>query len=291
VTKRCTSMAATVAVAVVPLLAACAQGGASAERTPAASPSGPAYPSPRATPPASAISTSPTPPERSTPSATRTRPAIPAPSPTARTQPPATKAPTVVFSSSVSVITPAIRARMPYSWRPGCPVGLGDLRYLTVSYRGFDRAVHRGELVVSAGQTDAVLAAMRSLFYAGFPVRQMRLVDVYHADDNASIAADNTSAFNCREVAGRPGVWSQHSYGVAIDVNPLENPYVAADGTVSPPAGRAYVDRSRQAPGMIHTSDSVVDAFAGSAGSGAATGPRRRTTSTSPPPGADPAGG
>ncbi len=151
---------------------------------------------------------------------------------------------------------------MPYSWRPGCPVGLADLRYLTVSYRGFDRAVHRGELVVSAGQASAVVRVMRSLFEARVPIRQMRLVDAYRADDDASVAADNTSAFNCREVAGRPGVWSQHAYGVAIDVNPLENPYVYSDGSVDLPASRPYVDRSLRATGMIHASDPTVDAFA-----------------------------
>lgn len=151
---------------------------------------------------------------------------------------------------------------MPYSWRPGCPVGLADLRYLTMSYRGFDRAVHKGELVVHASHASGVIRALRSLFDAGYPIRGMRLVDVYHADDDASVAADNTSAFNCRAVAGRPGVWSQHAYGTAIDINPVENPYVGADGTVVLAASRPYLDRSRQATGMIHAGDATVGALA-----------------------------
>ena len=81
-----------------------------------------------------------------------------------------------------------------------------------------------------------------------YPIRQMRLVDAYGADDHRSMAADNTSAFNCRFVAGSPGVWSEHAYGRAIDVNPIENPYVTASGYVSPPEGAPYVRPCARAP-------------------------------------------
>ena len=236
-------------VAVVLVLAGCAQGNATrAARTPVRTPSNPA---------SSAASATPT---GGSPSAVRGTP--PTNSPPNPARPTGTANPTAIFLSSVSAITPAIRARMPYSWRPGCPVGLADLRYLTLSYLGFDRAVHRGEMVVHTSQASAVVRALRSLFDAGIPIRQMRLVDAYHADDDASVAADNTSAYNCREVGGRPGVWSQHAYGVAIDVNPLENPYVHSDGSVDIPASRPFVDRSRRDTGMIHSSDATVDAFA-----------------------------
>ena len=76
------------------------------------------------------------------------------------------------------------------------------------------------------------------------------------------MAADNTSAFNCRFVAGQPGVWSEHAFGRAIDVNPIENPYVTGSGYVSPPAGAPYAHRSRHAQGMIHRGGPVVAAFA-----------------------------
>ena len=89
----------------------------------------------------------------------------------------------------------------------------------------------------------------------------MQLVDAFHGDDDRSMAANNTSAFNCRSVTGDPGVWSQHSYGWAIDINPVQNPYLSGR-TVLPPAGRTYADRSRQQPGMIHGGDPVVRAFA-----------------------------
>ncbi|MGI8698629.1 MAG: M15 family metallopeptidase [Mycobacteriales bacterium] len=162
----------------------------------------------------------------------------------------------------MSVITAQIRARMYTSWRSGCPVPLADLRYLRVSYWGFDAAVHRGELIVNAGAVDPVTKAMRSLFDARFPLAAMRLVNSRGGGGSAAVASQDTAAFNCRSATGRPGVWSQHSYGWAIDVNPGQNPYVGADGSVEPPASRPYVDRSRHAAGMIYAGDAVVRAFA-----------------------------
>ena len=145
------------------------------------------------------------------------------------------------------------------SWHPGCPVSLDNLRYLTLTYRGFDGRSHSGELVVAAGVVGAVTQAFRRMYAAGFPIRQMRLVDDFGANDDASMAADNTSAFNCRLTTSGSG-WSQHSYGQAVDVDPLENPYVSAE-TVLPPAGQAFVDRPEE-PGVIHHGDACVDAFA-----------------------------
>ena len=88
----------------------------------------------------------------------------------------------------------------------------------------------------------------------------MRLVDAYGADDRTSMEHDNTSAFNCRWRAGQPGVWSQHAFGRAIDVNPVENPYVWSGG-VSPWNGAPYVDRSNRRRGMIFHGDAVWWAF------------------------------
>lgn len=164
------------------------------------------------------------------------------------------------FRGAAAVVDPATRARMTASWRPGCPVPIRDLRLLTLDHWGFDGAVHRGELMVHRDQADAVLRVMRALFDAHFPIARMELIDVYMADDNRSMAVNNTSAFNCRAVTGRPGEWSQHAYGRAIDINPIQNPYVSGD-TVLPPAGAEYVDRSRRARGMIHPGNAVVRAF------------------------------
>jgi len=167
------------------------------------------------------------------------------------------------FQGRAERIDAATRERMTgVSWRRGCPVGLGELRLLTVSHWGFDGDVHRGRLVVNQDAAKGMLGVMRTLFRLRYPIRQMRLVDAYGADDRRSMAADNTSAFNCRFVAGSGGVWSEHAYGRALDLNPLENPYVTESGYVSPPGGAPYVDRSRRAKGLIHRGGAVVDAFA-----------------------------
>jgi len=146
------------------------------------------------------------------------------------------------------------------SWRAECPVPLRDLRLLTVTHVGFDGLVHRGELVVNGRQAARLTRVFRALYDARFPIRRMRLVDAYGADDDKSMSDDNSSAFNCRAVTGRPGVWSQHSYGWAVDLNPFENPYVAGS-TVLPRDAKRYADRSRRDPGMVHADDATVKAF------------------------------
>jgi hypothetical protein len=167
------------------------------------------------------------------------------------------------FRGHAERIDAELRARMSgVSWHRGCPVGFADLRLLRVSHWGFDGRRQRGRLVVHREEAAPMLRTMRTLYRLRFPIRRMRLVDAYGADDRRSMAADNTSAFNCRTVAGSPGVWSEHAYGRAIDVNPVENPYVTASGYVSPPAGTAFVDRSGRAKGAIHRNGPVVAAFA-----------------------------
>lgn len=167
------------------------------------------------------------------------------------------------FHGRVARIDAATRRRMTgVSWHRGCPVGFDRLRLLTVSHWGFDGRVHRGRLVVNRDAATAMVGVMRGLFRAGYPIRQMRLVDAYGGDDHRSMAADNTSAFNCRFVAGSGGVWSEHAYGRAIDVNPIENPYVTESGYVSPPAGAPYAARGKRARGLIHRGGPVVAAFA-----------------------------
>jgi hypothetical protein len=146
------------------------------------------------------------------------------------------------------------------SWRPGCPVALDDLRLLELAHWDLTGAVRIGQLVVHEEHADALLGVFSHLFAAGFPIERMELVDVFDADDDASMAANNTSAFNCRPIAGTSS-WSEHAYGRAVDVNPRFNPWVTA-GRVDPPNGSAYVDRSQQLPGMIHADDEVVQAFA-----------------------------
>ena len=171
------------------------------------------------------------------------------------------------FEGDVEPIRGKVKERIEgSSWHPGCPVGLGRLRLLRLTHWGFDDAVHNGRLVIHRREADGVLAVMERLFELRFPIRRMELIDRYGADDHRSMNADNTSAFNCRFVAGTER-WSMHAYGRAIDINPIENPYVSGSHT-SPPAGEPFADRSRDARGMIHADDAVVKAFERQAGWG-----------------------
>ncbi len=145
------------------------------------------------------------------------------------------------------------------SWRPGCPVSLRDLRVLTTTYHGFDGRPHSGHLIVHRVVAGEVLSALRELYSVGFPIRRMVSVDAYDGSDFRSIEADNTSAFNCRYVDGTTR-WSNHAYGTAIDVNPIENPYVSG-GRTSHAASRRYLDRSRRRPGMAVEGGALVRAF------------------------------
>jgi hypothetical protein len=160
----------------------------------------------------------------------------------------------------VGTISPVKRADLPYSWRPGCPVSPSQLSRLTVSHWDFSGRRRIGSIVVRSTEARDVVSVFRRLYAARFPIRRLRLVEAYKGSDDASMAADNTSGFNCRYVSGTRR-WSQHAYGLAIDVNPVENPFVHG-GRVEPPAGRRYLDRSRVRPGMIVSGDLVVRAFA-----------------------------
>jgi D-alanyl-D-alanine carboxypeptidase len=152
-------------------------------------------------------------------------------------------------------------ADLPHSWRPGCPVPPAELRRVRLAYWGFDGRRHLGALVVRDRVTRDVTAVFRVLYRARFPIRRIEPVDRYRGSDDASMAADNTSGFNCRAaVASGPKRWSEHAYGEAIDVNPVENPYLQG-GRVLPPAGAAFVDR-RPRRGMAVSGGTLVEAFA-----------------------------
>jgi hypothetical protein len=182
-----------------------------------------------------------------------------------RTSPPPVAARLPAFSASVSRIGPRLRERMTFTYREGCPVPLRRLRLLRVRFVDFGGFARTGRIVVHAAQSREVVSVFRRLYAARWRIAKMRLVDRYDGDDGRSMAANNTSGFNCRRVAGADR-WSEHSYGRAIDINPVQNPFVVGS-SVSPEEGRRYadVDRSADAPhrrGVIRTDDAVVRAFA-----------------------------
>ena len=171
-------------------------------------------------------------------------------------------APAAVLPPFAAQVERVTRPDLPYSWRPGCPVGPAQLRRVRLTYVGFDGRAHTGELVVNAAVVGPVTTVFRRLYAARFPIRRMRPVDAYGGSDERSLVADNTAGFNCRyAVAPGPKTWSVHAYGEAIDVDPVENPYVEG-GKVLPPAGRRYLDRADERPGMAFRGGTLVEAFA-----------------------------
>ena len=162
------------------------------------------------------------------------------------------------FAHSVSRVT---AAQLPHSWHRRCPVAPAQLRRLRLRYWGFDQRVHTGALIVNKSALRPLTRVFSRLYAARFPIRRMRPIDAYGGSDERSLNADNTAAFNCRyAVAPGPNRWSVHAYGLAVDVNPVENPYLEG-GRVHPRAGRAFLDRSSYRPGMAVRGGLLVRAF------------------------------
>ena len=145
------------------------------------------------------------------------------------------------------------------TYRDGCPVGIADLRYVTVVFRGFDGKAHTGELVVSKSAADKVVRAFARLFDLGFPLEEMRLPGTADVKAAPTGDGDDTAAFVCRPVRGQT-TFSAHAYGLAVDVNPFHNPYVKG-ARVLPELASAYLDRSWKRPGMFLRGSAAVRAF------------------------------
>ena len=156
------------------------------------------------------------------------------------------------FVAEIRGVPPEVRARMEgVSWHgddPRCP-RWEALAYLALDHVTFDGRVASGELVVAAAIAARARELFRGLFELGFPIRQIRLVDDFAASDDASMAADNTSGFNFRLIAGTD-LLSQHALGRAIDINPVENPWRRPDRLL-PIEGAAYAERLVVRPGMF----------------------------------------
>lgn len=147
---------------------------------------------------------------------------------------------------SIEPISKEVKARMikggSWSQTRGCPVSLQDLRYIRVEYLGFDGRRHDGELIMHKAVADDIVAIFKELYTIRYPIKQMRLVSDYGASDWQSIEHDNTSAFNCRSATGSKK-WSKHAYGRAIDVNPIENPYISKSGSIAHKSSVQYRKR------------------------------------------------
>ena len=156
---------------------------------------------------------------------------------------------------TASAIPPEVEARMRgKSYPEGATISLDDLRYLRLSFIGFDGIPQMGEMVCNAAIADDLLDIFMRLYDAQYPICSIRLVDDFGGSDDESMKADNTSCFNFRTVPGSKSL-SRHAFGMAVDVNPLENPYINRSGVVMPAEGEPYVDRSRDFPYKITRDD------------------------------------
>jgi hypothetical protein len=171
------------------------------------------------------------------------------------------------FHSSIEPLSAPVRAQLRASgaWRPGCPVSLSDLRVLTVSYRGFDGRTRAGRVVTNRRAAAPLAAVFQRLYRLRFPIRHMRLADIYGPKRSRPVDGDVSGSFWCRQAVPSPcvggqgtGSWSMHAYGLAVDLNPVENPYVGC-GQSRDPASAPYRNRSRHRRGMV--TPKVVAAF------------------------------
>ncbi|HET7735214.1 MAG TPA: M15 family metallopeptidase [Nocardioidaceae bacterium] len=164
------------------------------------------------------------------------------------------------FRATVAPVTRALVRRTDLAWSPSCPARLDELRYLTMSFWGFDARPHTGEMVVAASVAKDVVQVFRKLYAARFPLEQMTLVTRAGLDAPPTGDGNETSAYACRPSTGGTS-WSAHAYGIAVDINPFNNPYTKGD-VVLPELSSSYVDRSWKRPGMIYPGDVVTRAFA-----------------------------
>ena len=151
------------------------------------------------------------------------------------------------------------------AWHPGCPVPLSDLRLLSVSYRGFDGHTYTGQLVVNRATAARLAVVFRQLYALHFPIRHMSFANAYGPARSRPADGDVSAGFECRQAVPSPcvggrgtGTWSEHAFGEAVDLNPVENPYVGC-GQSRDPRSRPYFNRSVQRPGMV--TPAVVRAF------------------------------
>ena len=172
------------------------------------------------------------------------------------------------FHSSIEPLSSSTKTMLEKggAWHKGCPVGLSDLRVLTVTHRGFDKRNHTGQLIVNKSAARPLASVFQRLYGLHFPIRHMTLVSVYGPRDKWPKDGDTSGSFECRQAVPSPcsggtgtGSWSNHAYGLAVDINPVENPYVGC-GMSRDPKAQAYRDRSRHRPGMI--TPRVREAFA-----------------------------
>lgn len=148
------------------------------------------------------------------------------------------------------------------SYKADCTVPRSELRYLRLSYVDAKGQTRQGEMVCNRQIASDLVDIFRQLWKAGYRIERMQLIDDYDADDQRSMEANNTSCFNFRTISGTRTI-SKHGRGMAIDVNPLYNPYVR-NGRVEPTGGRKWAfnrERRKDIPYKIDTADLCYKLF------------------------------
>ena len=138
-------------------------------------------------------------------------------------------------------------------------INYDDLRYLQVLHVGFDGVIHIGELIVNKLIAEEVLSIFREIYDIGFPIEKMKIISLYDYSDELSMEDNNTSAFNFRQITNGDTL-SNHSLGLAIDINPAVNPYIKSN-TILPTNATPYIDRNQDALGLIKKDDSIYEIF------------------------------
>ena len=157
-------------------------------------------------------------------------------------------------------IPPAVKARMRgVSYPENAEIKLDDLRYLKLSYIDFEGRPQVGEMVCNKAIAGDLVEIFKALYEARYPIKSIRLIDDFNGDDEASMLADNTSCFNYRKKVGVREL-SKHALGLAVDINPFENPYVRPT-RVRPAEAREFADRTKDFPHKIDKDDLCYQLF------------------------------
>ena len=166
--------------------------------------------------------------------------------------------PTTEWRATISPVPDYVIARS--TWHPGCPVEVSELAYIVMTYWGFDGKAHMGEMLINASAAEDIVGVFRTLYDARFPIEEMRVWSLEEMNAPPTGDINMTDSYTCRPVVTTTSGWSMHSYGLAIDLNPFQNPYKKGS-LIIPELSTSYLDRGYVRPGMVFHGDLVWQAF------------------------------
>jgi hypothetical protein len=165
---------------------------------------------------------------------------------------------TTEWRATISPVPAYVIARS--TWHAGCPVEVNELAYVVMTYWGFDDKAHMGEMLINASVAADIVNVFHTLYDARYPIEEMRVWSVEEMNAPPTGDINMTDSYTCRPVVTTTSGWSMHSYGLAIDLNPFQNPYKKGS-LVIPELSTSYLDRGNDRPGMVHHGDLAWQAF------------------------------